>query len=208
MKKILGIAALFLAAISGFVATNADGIAFLKGEGLAIGDTAPDFNLKNIDGKMVSLASYEAAKGYIVIFTCNTCPYSVMYEDRIIDLHNKYADQGYPVIAINPNDPSVREGDSYEKMQERATDKAFPFAYVFDAKQEIFPAYGATKTPHVFLLDKNRVVQYIGAIDNNAQDAESVSSPYVEDAIAAVVAGKKPAVAMTKAIGCGIKVKR
>jgi len=208
MKRILGITALFLAAISGFVVTNADDVAFLKGEGLAIGDTAPDFNLKNIDGKMISLASYEAAKGYIVIFTCNTCPYAVMYEDRIIDLHNKYAEQGYPVIAINPNDPSIKAGDSFEKMKERATDKAFPFAYVFDAKQEVFPAYGATKTPHVYLLDKDRVVQYIGAIDNNAQDAESVSTRYLEDAIAAVSAGKKPVLAMTKAVGCGIKVKK
>jgi len=209
MKKILGITALLLVAIGVFMATTSTNVApTIEGKGLAIGDTAPDFNLKNIDGKMVSLASYESTKGYIVIFTCNTCPYAVMYEDRIIDLHNKYASQGYPVIAINPNDPSIKSGDSFEKMQERAADKAFPFAYVFDAEQEVFPAYGATKTPHVYLLDKNRVVQYIGALDNNAQDAEAVSTRYVEDAIAALVAGKKPAVAMTKAIGCSIKVKR
>ena len=190
------------------MATNLSDTAPIGGNGLAIGETAPDFKLKNIDGKMISLASYEAAKGYIVIFTCNTCPYSVMYEDRIIDLHNKYAAQGYPVVAINPNDPDVRAGDSFEKMQERATDKAFPFAYVFDAEQKVFPAYGATKTPHVYLLNKDRVVQYIGAIDNNAQDAESVSTRYVENAIDDVIAGKKPALAMTKAIGCSIKVKK
>ena len=144
--------------------------------GYKIGDTATDFNLKNVDGKMVSLADYPDAKGYIVIFTCNSCPYAVMYEDRIIDLHNKYASKGYPLIAINPNDPEIKPDDSYKNMQKRAKNKGFDFPYIFDEKQEIFPVYGATKTPHVFLLDDKKVVQYIGAIDDNAQDASSCQS--------------------------------
>ncbi len=207
MKKILGIMALLVIAAGIFMATTTSSSSSL-GEGLAVGDIAPDFSLKNIDGSMVSLASYEEAKGFIVIFTCNTCPYAVMYEDRMIALHNKYVDKGYPIIAINPNDPSIKSGDSYEKMQERAEEKAFPFAYVFDSKQEVFPAYGATKTPHVYLLDKNRTVQYIGAIDNNARDEEAVSTRYVEDAIDDLIAGKQPAVTFTKAIGCSIKYKK
>lgn len=207
MKKILGILSLLVVAAGIFMATTYSSNTS-DGGGLAVGDVAPDFNLKNIDGSMVSLASYEEANGFIVIFTCNTCPYAVMYEDRMIDLHNKYVDKGYPIIAINPNDPIIKAGDSYEKMQQRSKEKSFPFAYVFDAKQEIFPAYGATKTPHVYLLDKNRTVQYIGAIDNNARDEEAVSTRYVEDAIDALMAGKEPSVTFTKAIGCSIKYKK
>ncbi len=205
MKKVINLAILLIAAIGIFVAaTNVN----KTGGGLAVGDTAPDFSLKNIDGKMVSLANYENVKGYVVIFTCNTCPYAVMYEQRIIELHDKYAAKGYPVIAINPNDPEVKAGDSFEKMQQRASAKEFPFAYLFDDGQEVYPAYGATKTPHIYLLDANKKVQYIGALDNNPQDASAVTTKYVEEAIAALEAGETPATTTTKAIGCSIKVKR
>ncbi len=205
MKKVFNLTILLVAIIGLFVAaTNST----TNGEGLEVGDTAPDFALKNIDGKTVSLADYKNAKGYVVIFTCNTCPYAVMYEQRIIEFHNKYADKGYPVIAINPNDPAVKAGDSYEKMQQRAEAKGFPFAYLFDDGQEVYPAYGATRTPHIYLLDADRKVQYIGALDNNPQDAAAVTTKYVEEAIAALEAGKTPETTFTKAIGCSIKVKR
>lgn len=176
-------------------------------EGLQVGDLAPDFELKNVDGEMVSLASLEDAKGYIVTFTCNHCPFSVMYEDRLIKLHNEYAPKGYPVIAINPNDPAVQPGDSFEGMVERSKEKAFPFVYLFDEGQHIYPQYGASKTPHVFLLDKERVVQYIGAIDDSARDADAVTEKYVENAIMALESGKQPDPNFTKAIGCSIKSK-
>ena len=205
MKKVFNLTILLLATIGLFVAATS---ITKDGEGLAIGDTAPDFALKNIDGKTVSLANYENAKGYVVIFTCNTCPYSVMYEQRIIELHDKYAAKGYPVIAINPNDPAVKAGDSYEKMQQRAAAKKFPFAYLLDDGQEVYPAYGATRTPHIYLLDADRKVQYIGALDDNPQDASAVTTKYVEEAIAALEAGKTPETTYTKAIGCGIKAKR
>ena len=177
-------------------------------EGLHIGDTAPDFKLKDVTGKMVSMSDYENAKGFMVIFTCNTCPFAVMYEDRMIELHNKYAKKGYPVIAINPNDPDVKPGDSFEEMGVRSEEKGFPFAYLFDDGQKVFPAYGATRTPHVFLLDSKRVVKYIGAIDDSARDASAVSVKYLEDAIASLEAGKNPDPSSTKAIGCSIKVKK
>ncbi len=176
-------------------------------KGLKVGDQAPDFNLKNINGEMVSLSGMDV-KGYIVTFTCNTCPYAVDYEDRLIALHKEYAAKGYPVIAINPNDPEVKEGDSYEAMQVRSKEKGFPFEYVFDEGQKVYPKYGATKTPHVFLLNKERTVKYIGAIDDNHEDAALVEKKYVEDAIAALEAGKDPSPASTKAIGCGIKSKK
>jgi peroxiredoxin len=177
------------------------------GDGYRIGDKVTDFSLKNVDGKMVSLADFNA-KGYIVIFTCNHCPYAVMYEDRIKAINAKYADKGYPVVAINPNDPDVSPGDSFEGMKTRAADKGFDFPYLFDEGQKVFPQFGATKTPHVFLLDKDMVVRYIGAIDDNPQDADAVEVGFLENAIDAVENGRTVDPATTKAIGCTIKVKK
>ena len=175
--------------------------------GLGIGDKAPDFKLKSTSGEMVSLSGIQA-KGYIVIFTCNHCPWAIKYEDRMIELHNKYASLGYPVIAINPNDPSVQPEDSFEKMVERAKEKSFPFHYLFDEGQKVFPVFGATRTPHVFLLDEMMTVKYIGAIDDNADDASKVETKYLENAIMALKENKNPDPATTKAVGCTIKVKK
>lgn len=176
--------------------------------GYKVGDVATDFNLQNaVDESWVSLKSYDGVKGYIVTFTCNTCPYAVMYEDRLIALHNKYAPQGYPVVAINPNDPDVQSGDGFAQMKKRAADKKFPFKYLFDADQNVYPDYGATRTPHVFILDSDRVVRYIGAIDNNAQDASAATEHYAADAIEALKKGEDPTPSFTKAVGCTIKVK-
>lgn len=177
-----------------------------KAGGYTIGDVATDFSLKNIDGKMVSLSNLKNAKGFVIVFTCNHCPYSVMYEDRIIALDKKYKKLGYPVIAINPNDPEIYEGDSFDKMIIRAKEKGFTFPYLYDDGQKIFPQYGATKTPHVYLLDKNRIVKYIGAIDDNARDASNVEETFLENAIIALNSGKKISPSTTKAIGCSIRV--
>lgn len=179
--------------------------------GYEVGDIATDFKLKNIDGNMVSLADYTDAKGFIVIFTCNTCPYAVQYEDRIIALDKKYADKGYPVIAIMPNDPDVQPGDSMEAMKARAASKGFTFPYLMDEGQKIYPQYGATKTPHVYLLektDKGNVVKYIGAIDDNYKDASAVNTKYVENAVDALLEGEIVPETKTRAIGCTIKVKK
>jgi len=176
-------------------------------DGYEVGDKAADFNLKNIDGKMFSLADIEGAKGYIVTFTCNHCPYAIMYEDRLIELHNKYAPLGYPVVAINPNDPSVQPADSFDEMIVRAKEKEFPFVYLFDEGQKVYPSYGATKTPHVFLLDNEMTVKYIGAIDDSPRDAAGVEVKYLENAIASLQKGENPSPSTTKAIGCSIKSK-
>lgn len=175
--------------------------------GYKIGETATDFNLKNIDGTMVSLASIENAKGYIVTFTCNECPFSKLYEDRLVSLNNKYAPMGYPVIAINSNSPE-NDKEGYVAMQNRAKEKGFTFPYLVDEGQKIYPKYGAVRTPHVFLLDKDRAVQYIGAIDDNAKSPEEVSIKYVENAIEALEKGQKPTPNLTKSIGCPIKANR
>ncbi|MFN3968542.1 thioredoxin family protein [Flavobacterium sp.] len=172
------------------------------------GDKAADFKLKSVDGKMYSMADYKDAKGFIVVFTCNTCPFAIKYEDRINDLAKKYKKQGYVLLAINPNDPAVQPADTYELMQDKAKDKKFAFPYLVDEGQQVYPQYGATKTPHVFLLDKNLVVKYIGAIDDNSDDASAVKERYLENAIAALEKGSEPSPSLTKAIGCSIKAKK
>jgi peroxiredoxin len=178
-------------------------------KGYDIGDVATDFKLKNVDDKMVSLKDYKDAKGFIVIFTCNHCPYAVAYEDRIVALDKKYKAKGYPVIAINPNDPRKQKEDSFDLMKVRAKEKGFTFPYLFDDGQKIYPQYGATKTPHVYILqktDKGNVVKYIGAIDDNYGDESAVKEKYVENAVDALLQNKEVKVTTTKAIGCTIKV--
>lgn len=173
--------------------------------GLHVGDTAPQIKLMGVDGDYFTFESNDEIKGWIVTFTCNTCPFSVLYEDRLIELHNEFAPKGWPVVAINPNDPAAKAGDSLEDMKVRAKEKGFPFEYLFDDGQKVYPAFGATRTPHVFLLDNTRKVHYIGAIDDNARDPENVKVRYVANAIASIEAGNKPNPDFTKAIGCTIK---
>ncbi len=179
-------------------------------QGYNVGDKASDFKLKNVDGKYVSLSDYPDATGFIVIFTCNHCPYAIAYQDRIIELNKEYEVLGYPVVAINSNDPDIAPDDSYENMVVRAKEKGFTFPYLYDETQEVYRKYGAKRTPHVYLLQKNGkdlVVRYIGAIDDNSQDASKVTTPYLANAIEALIAGKAPDPSMTKAIGCSIKDK-
>jgi peroxiredoxin len=173
-----------------------------------VGDSVKDFRLKNVDGKMISLSDYNGGKGAIVIFDCNTCPYSKAYNERIIALNKKYKSQGFPVIAINPNDPERSPGDSFEEMVAMAKRKNYDFPYLVDEEQSVARAFGASNTPHVFVLKNNGKdfsVAYIGAIDNNARDASSADKKYVEEAVNALLAGKEVPTSKTKAIGCGIK---
>ena len=179
--------------------------------GYQVGDEATDFKLKNIDGKMVSLSDYRSAKGFIVVFTCNHCPYAKKYEDRIIALDKMYKDKGYPVIAINPNDVTVQPQDGFEEMKTRAKEKGFTFPYLVDEGQKIYPIYGATKTPHVYILKKENgknIVKYIGAIDNNYENPNDVSEYYVQDAVNQLLKNETVKTNKTVAIGCTIKVKK
>lgn len=180
-----------------------------KVEGLKVGDIAPNFSLKNVDGKMVSLETGSNIKGYIVVFTSNSCPYSVLYEDRLIALNTKYASQGYPLIAIQSNNPTTTSGDSFEKMKERATQKGFNFPYLMDSDgQATVKAFGATNTPQVYILNKEDArfkVAYIGAIDNNSRNPLDATKRYVENALDQLLAGLPVETPNTKAIGCVIK---
>ena len=201
MKKSLPLLALcFALLLSSFILRP-------TADGYKVGDKAADFKLKNTNGKLVSLADNKAAKGYIVVFTCNTCPYAKAYESRIVDLNTKYAPLGYPVMAINPNDASKVPGDSYAAMQT----KKYAFPYLQDESQQVAKTFGATRTPHLYRLTRQGsdfVVSYIGAIDDNSEDASLVKTKYVENAMTEIIAGKAPSTNSTKAIGCTIKWKQ
>jgi peroxiredoxin len=198
MKYMKALAWMFVwVAASGFVSP-----------GYEVGSMVSDFKLKNVDGKMVSLADYNSAKGFIVIFDCNTCPYSKGYNERIIQLHQKYNPKGYPVVAINPNAAELSKGDSFDEMVKRAKQKNYPFAYLHDETQAVARAFGATNTPHVFVVAKTdgaMKVAYIGTIDDNARDASAVQKKYLENALDELLAGKPVSQPKTKAIGCTIK---
>lgn len=193
-----------IAVFSSFKITEAEGSL----AGYTIGSEAANINLKNVDGKMVSFDDYPNAAGFIVIFTCNTCPYAVASEDRIIALDKEFKSKGYPVIAINPNNPDVQPDDTYELMQEKAKTKGFTFPYLYDESQTVYAEYGAAKTPHVYLLqkeNKKRIVKYIGAIDDNVRSADLVKERFLANAINELLAGKEVTLKETKAIGCSVK---
>lgn len=177
----------------------------------SVGDQVEQgFELKDVSGEQVALADFADQKGVILIFSCNHCPYVVAYEDRMIELHQNYAEVGYPVVAINPNDKDRQPEDDFPNMQKRAKEKNFPFHYLYDADQSVARQFGATRTPHVFLLknneDGNFVVSYIGAIDDSTEPDE-VEKTYVEDAIRALESSRRPMPSYTKAVGCTIKWK-
>ena len=183
----------------------------LKKDGYEPGDEATDFKLKNIDNSMVSLKNYKDAKGFVVVFTCNHCPFAIKYEDRLNALDAKYKQVGYPVIAINPNDTVQYPDDAFSEMKVRAQEKGFTFPYLIDETQNIAKTYGALKTPHVYILQKagnKLVVKYVGAIDDNYDDETKVTQTYAANALDELLAGKDVAVKTTKAIGCSIKWKK
>ncbi len=194
-RQLLTIAALLFA-----------GVGIVAAQGYAIGDEVEDFLLMGTDGEQHSIELDAGENGTVVVFTCNHCPYSVAYEDRLVALQSEFGPRGYNLIAINPNDPEVKPADSFEAMKERATEKGFNFPYVVDEGQRVYPVWGATRTPHFFVVDATNTVRYIGALDNNT-DPSKVTTNYLEDAIEAIEAGRTPEPATTKAIGCSIKVK-
>ncbi len=179
----------------------------IQSQGYQIGDQVEDFKLKNVDGRNIGFSDFPDAKGFIVIFTCNHCPYAKLYESRIIKIAEKYSKQGFQLLAINPNDPTLEPEDSFENMVHIAKKKKYPFPYLFDEKQSIFPKFGAKRTPQVFIVTKERILKYNGAIDDFPKDESGVKLKYVENALDALKSGKDPDPSITKAVGCGIKAK-
>lgn len=183
-----------------------------KAEGPYVpGDYVSDFKLKDVNGNLVSLSQFEGAKGFIVVFSCNTCPVVKKYEDRIIGLNEEFSKKGFPVVAINSNDKTVSPGDSYEEMKKLSASKGYKFEYLYDETQDVAKRFGATNTPHVYVLSKNDgklLVEYVGAIDNNADNGDSADKKYVAETVNDLLNGVKPEVTATKAIGCTIKWKK
>ena len=176
-----------------------------------VGDMVENFELPAVSGNDISLDTYADAEGVIVIFTCNHCPYSKLYEDRIIDIHNRYESQGYPVFAINSNDAKAYKSDSFKNMKKRSKEKGFTFEYAYDETQEIATKFGATRTPEVYLVSKSDAgykLEYTGAIDDNAKNPDEVGSKFLEEAIQSLKDGKEIDPSKTKAVGCTIKWKK
>ena len=174
---------------------------------LQIGQTANSFGpLKAADGKSYGLADFKE-KLLVVIFSCNHCPYVVAYEDRIIAVQGEYAAKGVRVVAINSNDSVKYPDDGFEKMKVRAAEKKFNFSYLHDADQAVARAFGATNTPHVFVLDEKRTLQYVGRIDDSWDRPERVKQRDLRNALDALLSGQAPQPSSTLPVGCSIKWK-
>ncbi|HID76526.1 MAG TPA: thioredoxin family protein [Planctomycetaceae bacterium] len=170
--------------------------------GVKIGDPAPDWKgLQGVDGKLHGLADYKKAKVVVLVFTCNHCPVAKAYEDRLIAIQKDYAKKGVQLVAVNVNNLPA---DRLDKMKERAKEKGFNFPYLYDPSQKIARDYGATVTPHVFVLDQDRKIAYMGNIDDNQRNPKK-ATPNLRNALDAILAGQKPDPAVTRQFGCTIK---
>ena len=170
------------------------------------------FRLKNIDDSIIGTDSFPDALGFLVIFMCNHCPYVIGSEDRIISLHHRYAPQGYPVIGINSNDPIQYPDDSFENMKIKASQKGFPFKYLFDETQEVARRYGAERTPQVFVLQKGDQSElkliYSGAIDDNPKFSSEVKQKFLEPLMEALLENRVLPFSSQPALGCTVKWKK
>lgn len=177
------------------------------GEPLKIGSKMPahDATFRAVDGTEVSLADVAGEKGTLVIFTCNHCPYVKAWESRTVKIANEAKQMGFGVIALNANDPSKYEGDSFEGMVKRAKATGMRYPYVVDEGSKLAQAFGASRTPEVFLFDAEGELVYHGTIDDDYKDASAVDSHYLRDAVKAVSEGKDVPEETTKALGCSIK---
>jgi peroxiredoxin len=170
-----------------------------------------DFSLMNIDGNKVSLANYKDAKGFIIVFTCNHCPFAKLYPPRLNELNNRFKPLGVPLIAISSTDTMMYEEDTYPNMVTKAKEEQFNFPYLFDEMQTVAKNFKAQKTPHAFVIWKEKnswVVKYNGAIDDNGMEPKQVSQQYVADAVNALLNGKPILTKETKSIGCQIAFRK
>ncbi|NQU75184.1 MAG: thioredoxin family protein [Planctomycetes bacterium] len=172
---------------------------------LKLAAKAPDFHLLGVDDKEYSLDSFKQAKMLIVVFSCNHCPAVIGSEDRMVKLYKDYKPKGVEMIAINSNEDVFHPEDSFENMKLRAREKGFLFPYVRDATQSAAKAYGALRTPHFYVFDKDRRLRYTGRMDNNPYSASKADQHDLRNALDALLAGKKPQAEVTNPIGCNVK---
>ena len=173
---------------------------------IALATKAPPFDLPSVDGQRHSLDDYADVPALAVVWSCNHCPYVQAWEGRMIELQREYGDRGFRLVAVNSNDADNYPEDSFEAMKARADKQGFNFDYLYDADQSVVHAYGAERTPEVFLFDAERRLVYHGAIDDSREETE-VGQRYLRDAIEAVLAGDEPPVSETPAVGCSVKRK-
>lgn len=175
---------------------------------LSIGDAAPGWEkLVGTDGKEHALADLKDRQVVVVVFTCNTCPFAVDYEERLVAFARQHTADPQSKVALVAINSNLVPGDTLEKMKERAEDSKFNFPYLSDETQQVAKSYGAGYTPELFVLNKDRKIVYMGAMDDN-DDAKMVKQSYVADAVAAALAGELPKVKETPARGCTIRFKR
>lgn len=172
---------------------------------LRVGERAPAFTLKGVDEKYYTLDNFASKQILVVIFSCNHCPYVKAYEDRILAIQQDYADRGVQVVAINSNDATNYPEDSFDQMCARARSKGFPFPYLYDETQQVARAYGAERTPHVFVFDKMRRLKYKGTIDDNWENPSMVKKHYLREAIDVLLNGQPIPQPETMAVGCSVK---
>ena len=182
-------------------------LTYISAAELEIGSGMPGMNykLKDISGNTTTLADVKGNKGTLVIFSCNTCPWVIRWEDRYVSIAEEYTPKGIGVIAVNSNAGRFDGDDSLEEMVKHAKKNDYNFPYAQDPRSQLASKFGATKTPHIYLFDNNDVLVYRGAIDDNARDARSVDEPYLANAIDQLIAGTPIGKPISKASGCGIK---
>ena len=185
------------------------GFTFLLAGELEIGSTMPlkDLELADISGKNITLATAKGDAGTLVVFSCNTCPWVIRWEDRYVTLANTYVQKGIGMIAVNSNAARFGGEDSLEEMLEHAKNNEYNFPYAQDPGSELASAFGATKTPHIYLFNGDDKLVYRGAIDDNAKNAKKVDIPFLANAIDALLVGNPINPQTTKALGCSIKFK-
>jgi peroxiredoxin len=171
---------------------------------IALGQSAPNFTLKGVDGREHSLADYDDADLLVLIQSCNHCPYVIAWEERMVGVQGDYADRGVRLVAFNSNDSSRYPDDSFEHMTARAAERGFNFDYLQDSTQQLAHALGSERTPEVFLFDRGRKLVYHGAIDDNRDDT-AVAQSYLRDALDAAIVGTAPSPAETPPVGCTVK---
>lgn len=174
---------------------------------LRIGDSAPSFRLPGVDGRDYGLQDFKDKEVVIVMFSCNHCPTVKAYENRFIELQDDYEGKGVTLIAINANDDKKYSEDSFENMKVRAKEKGFNFPYLRDESQKVAKAYGAERTPEVFVFDRKRILRYHGRIDDNVHAPDQVRETYLRDAIDAILEGRAVPLEETESVGCIIKWK-
>ena len=169
-----------------------------------IGEPVPGFTLRGVDGKTHSLKDYKDKKAIAVVFSCNHCPTVKDYEDRMVQIQKDYADRGVVLVAINPNDSIKYPEDSFDNMVLRAREKHFNFPYLRDEDQSVARAYGAERTPEVFLTDPRGVLRYHGRIDDS-RDPQKIRSHDLRNALDALLKGRPISVVETEPHGCTVK---